>query len=306
MAGRIEKTSPAGAARRCREVREAGGTVGFVPTMGALHRGHLRLVERSVRENDLAVVSVFVNPLQFDDPRDLAAYPRDFEGDAAALAGAGCHVAFTGTLEEFFPAGVPAPVEPGPAGVGLEGEMRPGHFEGVATIVARLFELVRPTRAYFGQKDFQQCLVVRDLARRLGGEPRIVSCPTEREPDGLALSSRNARLDAAQRERALGLSRCLARAHARWAEGQRAPGALEAALLADLRAASFDEVEYGAVRDPDRWTAATPDFELGAARALVAARVGDVRLIDNLALAEALPPELREALPPELRGQATP
>jgi len=293
MVGRIEKTSPAGAARRCREVRDSGGTVGFVPTMGALHRGHLALVERSVRENDLAVVSVFVNPLQFDDPRDLAAYPRDFEGDAAALESVGCGVVFTGAFDEFFPDGPPATVEPGAAARGLEGAKRPGHFAGVATIVSRLFELVRPSRAYFGQKDFQQCLVVRDLAQRSTAGPQIELCPTEREPDGLALSSRNARLDAAQRERALWLSRSLARAHARWAAGERGPAILEAALLDDLADGPFDEVEYGAVRDPERWTAETPDFELRGARALVAARIGGVRLIDNLALDGALPRELR-------------
>jgi len=278
---------PAAAERFCAERRAAGLSVGLVPTMGALHEGHLELVRRAARENDLAVVSVFVNPLQFDDPRDLAAYPVDFESDARLLEGAGCAMAFTGTLEGFFPeAGgrPPEPLDPGPFAVGLEGEHRAGHFAGVATIVARLFALVRPARAYFGAKDFQQTLVVGDVARRLGG-PEVVVCPTVRDADGLALSSRNLRLSPIARARARAIPRALEAARARWADGERGRAALERTLADGLVGL---DVEYAVVRSPSRWGEAPA--RLGPdARALVAARVGGVRLIDNRALADGSP-----------------
>ncbi len=191
------------------EQRACGLRIGFVPTMGALHEGHLDLVRRAARENDLAIVSVFVNPLQFNDPKDYAAYPRTFAEDVRLLATAGCAMAFTGTLAQFFPHELDAAgklnaahqVPPGAAALGLEGAMRPGHFEGVAAIVDRLFETVLPDTAYFGAKDYQQAQVVLGLARRRGG-PRVVVCPTVREASGLALSSRNARLSVEDRQRA--------------------------------------------------------------------------------------------------------
>lgn len=274
----------------CADVRRSGQSLGFVPTMGALHDGHVALVRRALAENDRVCVSVFVNPLQFDDPADLARYPRDLDGDAQKLAAAGCHMVFTGTLPQFFPGrldvtgNLPADawVDPGPAASGLEGEHRPGHFEGVATIVARLFELVEPRRAYFGRKDFQQCLVVEDLARRRGG-PEIVVCPTEREASGLARSSRNALLDDANRERAARIFAALCEGERLWAAGERDAERLRAAMLAPLREAGI-EVEYLELRDPRAWSSAAPSGELERAVALVAARVGGVRLIDNHAL----------------------
>ena len=259
--------------------------------MGALHEGHLSLVRRAVQENERVVVSIFVNPLQFGEASDLANYHRDFAGDCDLLAGAGAHMAFTGTLEQFFPGALvdgdlPASerVDPGEAALGLEGEFRPGHFEGVATIVQRLFEVVGPTRAYFGAKDYQQTLVVRALAQRLGG-PEIVVCPISREPSGLARSSRNARLSRADRNAGLYLSRALFAARALWDAGERSLRALEACLHEVLAQSSL-RVEYAVVRDPQRWSAAGELGEkpLTQAVALIAARAGEVRLIDNLEL----------------------
>lgn len=264
--------------------------------MGALHDGHLALARRAAAENDRACASVFVNPLQFDDPADFERYPRDLAADAAQLAGAGCRMVFTGTLAGFFPGelderGALPPerlVDPGPAAAGLEGEFRPGHFAGVATIVDRLFDVVAPDRAYFGAKDFQQCLVVEDLAARRGG-PSIVRCPTVREPSGLAMSSRNLLLDERGRVRALFLSRALSAAGDAWRAGERAAGPLEAAMRAVL-ARSDLAVEYAAVRDPGRWSPRSPEGRLERAVALVAARAGTVRLIDNAELGEGVVP----------------
>ena len=276
------------AVRWCRGVRSRGLSLGLVPTMGALHAGHLALVERAAAENERVCASIFVNPLQFDDPRDLERYPRDFEGDARALGSVGCHMVFTGTLAEFFPevpgaaAGNVPRLDPGPCALGLEGEFRPGHFAGVATICARLFQLVEPDIAYFGEKDFQQTLVVRDLAGRLGG-PRIVVCPTVREADGLARSSRNVLLSPEDRGRALALSHALFAARRAWAGGERDRARLEAVLRAELDRPGV-EVEYAEVRDGRAWTAGPPRGRPAEPRALVAARVGGVRLIDNLAL----------------------
>lgn len=279
---------PAAAAAWCAAVRAEGASLGFVPTMGALHAGHIGLVRRALAENDRACVSVFVNPLQFDDPRDCERYPRDLEADARLLAEAGCSMLFSGTLAQFFPEVAPgAPIprrDPGPAALGLEGEYRPGHFAGVATICARLFECVRPTRAYFGEKDFQQCLVVQHLAAALG-HPEIVVCPTSRDPDGLARSSRNLLLGAAERRQALALSRALFAARAGWRAGERIPERLEARMAVELAREPL-ALDYAVVRDPERF-AERPRAPLVRARALIAARVGSVRLIDNLDLAAA-------------------
>lgn len=271
----------------CAERRARGVSVGFVPTMGALHVGHLSLVERAVAENDEACVSVFVNPLQFDDQRDLKRYPRDLEGDTRLLETAGAAMVFTGTLDQFFPGelapdgGLPPEclVDPGPAAEGLEGACRPGHFEGVATIVERLFDVVAPERAYFGRKDYQQALVIADLAARRGG-PRVVVCDIVREPSGLACSSRNALLGADDRERAACLSRSLEAVDAAWCEGVRDLAAL-AALLREGLECDGVEVEYAELRDSEAWSAGAPAGDLERAVALVAARVGGVRLIDN-------------------------
>lgn len=282
--------SPDPAADWCKRWRAQGRTLGFVPTMGALHEGHLELVRRAARENDAAVVSVFVNPLQFNDPADFARYPRDFERDSRLLESAGAKLVFTGSLAQFFPGRVRADgsldpaawVEPGPAALGLEGEHRPGHFRGVATIVARLFEVVRPDRAYFGQKDFQQTLVVQDLASTRGG-PRIEVCSTSREPSGLARSSRNERLGVDERRRAADIFAALSAARDAWLIGERRAEALQRTLAAALSSAGL-EFEYAELRDPERWSSGSPSGSLPRAIALVAARVGSTRLIDNLRL----------------------
>jgi len=279
----VSCADPAAAERWCAGMR--GETLGFVPTMGALHEGHLTLVRRALRENRHACVSVFVNPLQFDDARDFERYPRDLEADARLLEGAGAGMLFTGTLAQFFPGARDGAVprrDPGPDAQGLEGEFRPGHFAGVATIVARLFELVRPTRAYFGAKDYQQCRVVLHLAHELGF-PEVVVCPTSRDPDGLARSSRNQLLSAAERRQALSLSRALFAARTAWRAGEREVARLEAVLASELSRAAV-QVEYAEVRDPERF-ALRANGVLPRARALIAARVGRVRLIDNLDLA---------------------
>ncbi|MBL6720094.1 MAG: pantoate--beta-alanine ligase [Planctomycetes bacterium] len=274
----------------CAARRDAGSRLGFVPTMGALHEGHLALVRAAAAACDEVVVSVFVNPLQFNDPRDLERYPRDLEGDAELVRAAGARMLFTGTLEGFFPdeldeAGALLPqhrVDPGSCALGLEGEHRPGHFEGVATIVDRLFEVVQPEQAFFGAKDYQQCLVVRDLAARRGG-PHIQVCPTVREGDGLARSSRNALLTEGDRARAVCLSKGLFAARAAFASGERSPRVLAGLVAAAVESGGLD-LEYAAIRDPQRWTAGDPEGPLEQAVALVAARAGAVRLIDNLDL----------------------
>ena len=285
--------SVAAAEAWCAARRDEGKSVGFVPTMGALHDGHLTLVERSVRECDVTVVSVFVNPLQFDDPSDLERYPRDEDADARALEEAGCDLMFTGTLPEFFPGSLDEQgsiepgvlISPGPAAEGLEGASRSGHFTGVATIVHRLFEVVNPSRAYFGRKDYQQSLIVREVAARRGG-PQITVCPTVRTEAGLARSSRNERLSQAEQEDALALSSALASCDALWRAGERDAEALARALASALESAPGVRLDYAAVRDAERWTGADPAGPMESCVALVAAQVGPVRLIDNLVLGE--------------------
>jgi pantoate--beta-alanine ligase len=278
--------NPAAAAEWCQRQRNAGRTVGYVPTMGALHQGHLSLVSRSVADNDTSCVSIFINPLQFDNPEDLDKYPGDMMQDIGLLEAAGCDMVYTGTLGTFFP-GVDSPadmvpVEPLPAIAGLEADSRPGHLEGVQAIVERLFATVGSCRAYFGEKDFQQTLLVRQIAA-LTGEVTVVVCPTVREESGLAMSSRNQRLGENDRQLAALLYQALGAAGRLWRTGERNPGPLEAAMKEVLDVSGI-ELEYAAIRDPLNWTAGTPRGPLQQGRALVAAWVGGVRLIDNLAL----------------------
>ena len=292
MIERLE--NPAAAAEWSAAQRAAGRTLGFVPTMGALHAGHLSLVRRALGENDVACVSVFVNPLQFDEAQDFDHYPRDFARDVELLDGVGCSMVFTGTLAQFFPDELDADgrllpqhyVEPGAAAAGLEGACRSGHFEGVATIVDRLFDVVQPTHAYFGQKDYQQALVVTDLARRRGG-PKVRVCPIAREPHGLARSSRNERLPADVRERAAVIHRALVAADQLWGTGERDADALASRLSAVLATEPGFELEYAELRDPRAWGPEAPHGRLDHAVALVAGRFGPVRLIDNLVLGDA-------------------
>lgn len=278
--------SPAEAAHWCSAQRERGSTIGFVPTMGALHNGHLSLITRACDENAACCASIFINPLQFEDTEDYDAYPRDTESDLALLEAHGCNMVFMGSLDQFFPESsdineiktLPA----GPYGSGLEEQFRPGHLDGVRTIVERLFLTVGASRVYFGEKDFQQTLVVADLAREMG-YPEVVVCPTVREDSGLALSSRNVRLSADEKTRAQQIYPALLAARDAWSSGERDPGRLSAIMIECLNHDGL-VVEYAEVRDPGRWIAQPQATPLEHGQALIAVRIGSVRLIDNLRL----------------------
>ena len=260
-------------------VRARGGRVALVPTMGALHAGHAALVDEArsrVAVEDAVVVSIFVNPMQFGPGEDLDRYPRSFDADLEVCHEHGADVVFAPALEEVYPGGDPqVTVEPGPLGSVLEGASRPGHYRGVLTGVAKLFGLVRPDLAVFGQKDYQQLVLIRRMAADLCLGVEVVGAATVREDSGLALSSRNAYLDPDQKRVALALSRAL-----RAGAGAGAAGAER--VLADatavLHAAEGVDVDYLALTDPA--LGAPP--EAGEARLLVAARVGSTRLIDNI------------------------
>lgn len=265
--------SPAAATRR----------VGMVPTMGALHEGHLSLVRAARAENDAVVLSIFVNPTQFDEAADLAAYPRQEERDAALAAEAGVDLIFAPDAAEMYPRGFATTVRvTGALTETLEGASRgASHFDGVATVVSKLLLAALPDSAYFGLKDAQQLLVVRRMVADLGIPTRIVSCPTSRDPDGLARSSRNVRLSVEERRSALAIPRSLEAAVEAAASGERDAGMLEARAEETLRAAGLD-VEYVAVVHPETFE---PMRRIeGSALLAVAARVGEVRLIDNAVL----------------------
>jgi pantoate--beta-alanine ligase len=262
--------------------RRDAGAVGFVPTMGFLHAGHVSLVERARRENDGVAASIFVNPTQFGPREDFAAYPRDFARDAALLQAAGCDIVFAPEVAEMYPAGAGTVVDAGPVSGPLEGERRPGHFRGVATVVLKLLNVVQPTRAYFGQKDAQQLGVIRRVVRDLDVPVEIVGCPTLREPDGLAMSSRNTYLDADQRRAAPVLFRALQAATAAWEAGERDAEALRRRMSEVLGAEPLARPDYVSVADPT--TFAELDRVDGAALLSMAVFVGRARLIDNVVL----------------------
>lgn len=262
--------------------RRQGFTVGFVPTMGALHEGHLSLVRAAVERTDRVVASVFVNPAQFAAHEDLGAYPRQEERDAELLAGAGCHLMYAPGVEEMYPAGSTTRIDVGGPAEGLEGAFRPQMFGGVALVVAKLFNQVQPDVAVFGEKDWQQLMVVRRLVRDLDIPVEIVGLPTARDGHGLALSSRNAYLSAAELETARRLNGVLAEAGARAAAGE-AVEAIEAAAVDALLAAGFDSVDYVAVRRAEDLSAFSRTVD-APARVLAAARIGRTRLIDNMAV----------------------
>ena len=263
--------------------RRTGGTVGFVPTMGAFHEGHLSLIRRARVERDLVVVSTFVNPLQFGDRADLAAYPRNEERDLELARELGVDLVFAPTVQEMYPAGEPeATVDPGPVGERLEGASRPGHFRGVATVLAKLFHAAGPSAAYFGEKDAQQLAVVRRVVADLSFPIEVVVCPTVREADGLAMSSRNARLSPEQREAAGCLFLALSEAAELARAGERDAARLVAVMAREIGATPQARLDYAVVVDDDTFEEVrTVD---PPARAVVAARFGDVRLIDNLLL----------------------
>ena len=264
--------------------RARGEPVGLVPTMGALHAGHAALIEASKAENARTVVSVFVNPLQFGPSEDFERYPRPIEKDMALLRELEVDAAYLPSVKTMYPPGSSTRVRVGTLSDVLEGTFRPGHFEGVATVVLKLFEAARPDRAYFGQKDAQQALVVTFMAKDLdtGIEIRVV--PTVREPDGLALSSRNVYLDPQQRQAALCLSRALKAAGEAWQQGVREPERLTAAMRLVLDAEPLARTDYAELVDPATFGPPKPGVP---PRAVLAVRIGPVRLIDNHLLGEA-------------------
>jgi len=262
-----------------RAARAEGRTIGFVPTMGALHDGHVSLLRRARADSDYVVISVFVNPMQFNDSGDLAAYPRDEARDAAIARDARVDLLFAPDVAEMYPAGFATAVVVERLSEPLEGAVRgPGHFRGVATVVTKLFNIVAPDVAYFGQKDAQQALIVRRIVRDLDLPLRIEVCPTIREPDGLAMSSRNVRLDPTDRVRALALRRGLDAAEAALAAGERDASRVAGAGREAMRACGV-EPEYFELVSTD--TLQPLERVAGEVLIAVAARVGPVRLIDN-------------------------
>jgi pantoate--beta-alanine ligase len=258
-----------------------GKSVGLVPTMGALHEGHMRLVRACREENDAAVASIFVNPAQFSPGEDLDRYPRDLEGDMEKLEGAGVDTAFVPGEEAMYPPGFSTRVEVGELGEKLCGAFRPGHFSGVATVVAKLLNIVSPTRAYFGAKDYQQSVIIRRLVADLDIPTEVVVLPTVREDDGLAMSSRNRYLGPGERKAAHALYGALLAAERNIRKGERSPGRIRALMLETLnREPLVTEVQYAGAYDPETLD---PLAEIsGGALLAVAARLGDVRLIDNI------------------------
>ena len=263
--------------------RAGGGSVGLVPTMGYLHEGHLSLARRARAENDRVAASLFVNPTQFGPNEDLSRYPRDLARDQELLASAGCDLLFAPTPDEMYRPRASTFVDVGAVAAPLEGERRPGHFRGVATVVLKLFGIFEPTRAYFGEKDAQQLAVIRTMVRDLDVPVDVVGCPTVREADGLALSSRNSYLNADQRRAAPILYKSLLAARARWQAGERSADALRTAMLQTLHTEPLARVDYAEVADPESFQPLSDRVE-GSALLLLAVHVGPARLIDNLLL----------------------
>jgi len=260
--------------------REANKAIGFVPTMGALHEGHLSLIECSNRQNEVTVVSVFVNPTQFNRRDDYEQYPRDLTGDLRQLEEAGCDLAFTPSEKEMYPEEDNREFDFGRLDKVMEGQHRPGHFDGVARIVSKLFEAVRPDRAYFGEKDFQQLAIIRELVRQENDNIEIIGCPIIREADGLAKSSRNARLSPEQRKEAAEISQALFAA--RDQAGHLSVEKVKQRVVERLNKNPQIDVEYFDIVDEhslqpiERWDETAPK------RGCIAAWVGGVRLIDNI------------------------
>jgi pantoate--beta-alanine ligase len=250
--------------------------------MGALHAGHLSLAAAARAECDLVAASIFVNPTQFAPGEDYESYPRTFDEDCRQLEAAGVHILFAPTAADMYPPGNTAFVDPGPIATRLDGASRPGHFRGVATIVARLFHIVQPDRAYFGQKDAAQVAVLRAMVRDLNFPVHLAVCPIVREPDGLALSSRNRYLSTEERNRALTLSRALRAAESLARAGETNAEILRAAMLAVFTAAPETTLDYATIVDPDTLLPVA-DTAHGALLA-VAAVIGTTRLIDNVLL----------------------
>jgi len=267
----------------CRKQLQKGRSIGFVPTMGALHAGHLSLIKRAQRENDIVVVSIFVNPIQFGPAEDLAAYPRDVDNDVAKLRELGIDTLFMPDNNLMYPGGFSTYVQVDGHSDRLCGLTRPGHFRGVATVVAKLLNLVIPTRAYFGQKDFQQTVVIRRMVKDLNMNVEIVVCPTLREEDGLAMSSRNQYLNPEERAAATVLYRALTMTAERLQAGGVSPAGLKELLMAELRKEGLiAAIDYASLYHPETLDELQDLSQAKEVLIAVAARIGGTRLIDNL------------------------
>lgn len=265
---------------RVRAARESGLSIGLVPTMGALHAGHISLIDRARRENDVVVVSVFVNPTQFNNPDDLRTYPRTEEADCEKLEAVGVDIAFIPSVEEIYPEPDTRTFVLGPVAEVMEGAMRPGHFNGVAQVVSKLFAMVEPDRAYFGEKDFQQIAVIRKMVDLEGFNLEIIACPIKREDDGLALSSRNVRLTESQRQIAPAIHRTLA-SSVDWSSDH----SLEQTkryVIDTVNSFPEMQVEYYEIVDPLTMQPLTVWPEGTDAVGCITVYCGDVRLIDNI------------------------
>lgn len=265
-----------------RALQRGGKAVGLVPTMGALHEGHLSLVRRAKSECDVAVATIFVNPTQFAPHEDFSKYPRTLESDLELLESANCDLVFVPSREEMYPPDASTFVDPPQVALPLEGVFRPTHFRGVATIVIKLFNIIPADRAYFGQKDYQQALVIKRMAADLNVATQIIVCPIIREPDGLAMSSRNRYLSPSERQQGLALSRALNLVQANVSCGERNANALQTQMHAVLREAGIERIDYATIAHPE--TLAELTQLNGPAVALIAAFVGTTRLIDNCLL----------------------
>ena len=261
-------------------IRKESKTIGFVPTMGALHQGHIELVKRSVTENDTSVVSIFVNPTQFNDKNDLLKYPRTLEADCDLLQKADCSYVFAPSVEEIYPEPDTRQFEFGDLAKVMEGQFRPGHFNGVAQVVSRLFDIVKPDKAYFGEKDFQQLAIIREMVKQLNLNLEIVACPIIREPDGLAMSSRNARLSENQRTKAASIFRILF--ESKHIQKEHTIQALKTWVInkidaiPEFKTEYFDIVDGFTLQSIQRWE--DTEYPVGC----VAVFAGEVRLIDNI------------------------
>lgn len=270
--------------RAARDGLLAGGrTLGLVPTMGYLHEGHRSLMRRARAECDTVAVTIFVNPTQFGPNEDFTRYPRDEVRDFAACTAESVDIVLAPPVEEIYPEGACTTVSVGPLSRVLEGAARPGHFDGVATVVTKLFAIAGPCRAYFGQKDAQQLMVIRRLARDLIVPVEVIGCPIVREPDGLAMSSRNVYLSAEERTQALGISRGLRRAEAAWADGVRDADALRALVRQEIEAQPLARPEYVSLADTETLEEASGTVRRSVLLS-VAVRFAGARLIDNVVL----------------------
>ena len=257
--------------------------IGFVPTMGALHSGHLSLVNRARQECGPVVVSIFVNPTQFNDPKDLANYPRTEERDLALLEDAGVDIVFVPSVEEIYPQPDTRVFDFGTLDKVMEGATRPGHFNGVAQVVSKLFELVKPAKAYFGEKDFQQIAIIKAMLKEMEVQPKIVACPSVRESDGLAMSSRNTLLTPEHRKAAPKIYKALSAGVAK--KGEMTPAQVEEFVINEINSDPLLEVIYFKIVDALTLNPVTSWEESGAKQGCVAVRAGEVRLIDNIRFA---------------------